>query len=191
MANGMFTRELTRKKLQELSKDFETIKFFEDLFKDVTEVLPNLSNDIEQMAANAQTQGAAITELRDDLQNIKSQISQVAANITDQSETDAKLLILGESLQKAIDAAEGLAYNAMVLGNSEQKQASGTAVLVGGTVLVNYPVTVNSRIFLTSQVDGGTVGFLRISAKTLGSNFTITSSNGADTSTVAYLIIEA
>lgn len=191
MANGMFTRELARIKLQALSKDFETIKFFEDLFKDVTEVLPNLSNYIEQMAANAQTQGAAITELRDDLQNIKSQISQVAANITDQSETDAKLLILGESLQKAIDYAEGLAYNAMVLGNSEQKQASGTAVLVGGTVLVNYPVTANSRIFLTSQVDGGTVGFLRVSAKTLGSNFTITSSNGADTSTVAYLIIEA
>lgn len=191
MANGMFTSELARKKLQELSKDFETIKFFEDLFKDVTQTLPNYSSDIEQIAANSQAQGVLISELRDDLQNVKNQILQIAANIPDQSDTDAKLLILGESLQKAIDAAEGLAYNAMVLGNSEQKQASGTAVLVGGTVLVNYPVTANSRIFLTSQVDGGTVGFLRVSAKTLGSNFTITSSNGADTSTVAYLIIEA
>lgn len=191
MANGMFTRELARIKLQALSKDFETIKFFEDLFKDVTEVLPNLSNDIEQMAANAQTQGSAISELRDDLQNIKSQISQVIANIPDQSETDAKLLILGESLQKAIDDAEGLAYNGIAKGSLEQKQVTGTVTLVAGAATVTYPISATSRIFLTSQVDGGTVGFLRVSARTVSTSFTITSSSATDTSTVAYLIIEA
>ena len=67
----------------------------------------------------------------------------------------------------------------------------GTATLVAGTVTVaNTSVTANSRIFLTSQADGGTPGFLRVSARVAATSFTITSSNGADTSTVAYLIME-
>jgi hypothetical protein len=67
----------------------------------------------------------------------------------------------------------------------------GTAVLVAGTVTVaTTAVTANSSIFLTSQVDGGTPGFLRITAKTAGTSFVITSSNGADTSTVAWIIVE-
>jgi hypothetical protein len=67
----------------------------------------------------------------------------------------------------------------------------GTATLVGGTVVVsNTSVTANSRIFLTSNTDGGTPGFLRVSARSAGVSFTITSSNGADTSTVAYQIFE-
>lgn len=68
----------------------------------------------------------------------------------------------------------------------------GTAVLVAGTVTVaNTSVTANSRIFLTSQSDGGSPGFLRITAKTVGTSFVITSSNGADTSTVAWMIVES
>lgn len=68
----------------------------------------------------------------------------------------------------------------------------GTAVLVGGTVTVsNTSVTANSRIFLTSQSDGGTVGFLRITAKTAATSFVITSSSVLDTSTVAWMIIES
>lgn len=67
----------------------------------------------------------------------------------------------------------------------------GTAVLVAGTVTVaNTSVTANSRIFLTSQADGGTVGFLRVSGRTAGTSFTITSSSATDTSTVAYEIFE-
>ena len=67
----------------------------------------------------------------------------------------------------------------------------GTAVLVAGVKTVaNTAVTANSRIFLTSQVDGGSPGFLRVSARVAGTSFTITSSNVADTSTVAYLINE-
>lgn len=69
--------------------------------------------------------------------------------------------------------------------------AMGTALLVGGSkVVANTRVTANSRIFLTSQVDGGTPGWLRISARTAGTSFTITSSSGTDTSTVAYEIVE-
>lgn len=68
----------------------------------------------------------------------------------------------------------------------------GTAVLVGGTVTVaNTSVTANSRIFLTSQLDGGTPGFLRVTAKTAATSFVITSSSVLDTSTVAWNIIES
>lgn len=68
----------------------------------------------------------------------------------------------------------------------------GTVALAAGTATVaNTSVTANSRIFLTSQSDGGTPGFLRITAKTAGTSFVITSSNGADTSTVAWNIIES
>lgn len=67
----------------------------------------------------------------------------------------------------------------------------GTATLSSGSVTVsNTSVTANSRIFLTSQSDGGTPGWLRVSARTASTSFTITSSSGSDTSTVAYQIFE-
>ncbi len=67
----------------------------------------------------------------------------------------------------------------------------GTATLTAGTVTVsNTSVTATSRIFLTSQVDGGFPGWLRITATTVGTDFTITSDNIGDTSTVAWLIME-
>lgn len=67
----------------------------------------------------------------------------------------------------------------------------GTAVLAAGTVTVtNGSVTANSRIFLTAQNTGGTPGALRVSARTAGVNFTITSTSATDTSTVAYEIFE-
>jgi len=40
------------------------------------------------------------------------------------------------------------------------------------------------------NADGGTPGWLRVSARTPGTSFTITSSSGTDTSTVAYQIFE-
>lgn len=68
----------------------------------------------------------------------------------------------------------------------------GTAVLVGGaSTVANTSVTANSRIFITSQTDGGTPGFLRVSAKTVGTSFVITSSSALDTSTVAWHIVES
>lgn len=67
----------------------------------------------------------------------------------------------------------------------------GTAVLVAGTVTVaDTAVTANSRIFLTAQLLGGTQGILAVTARTPGASFVITSSNAADTSTVAYEIFE-
>lgn len=68
----------------------------------------------------------------------------------------------------------------------------GTAVLVAGTVVVSTTaVTANSRIFLTSNADGGTpASAVRVSARTAGTNFTITSPNALDTSTIAWIIFE-
>lgn len=84
-------------------------------------------------------------------------------------------------------AGQGLA----VKEGSNAKQ--GTATLAAGTVTVsNTSVTANSRIFLTAQSSGasGTPGALRVSARTAGTSFTITSSSTTDTSLVAYQIFE-
>lgn len=68
--------------------------------------------------------------------------------------------------------------------------ASGTVTLVGGTATVNSKLTpASGGIFLTSQVDGGTPGFVRVSSRVAGTSFTITSSSGTDTSTIGYLIV--
>lgn len=67
----------------------------------------------------------------------------------------------------------------------------GVATLVGGTKTVaNTTVTGSTRIFLSVQSAGGTQGFLRISSVSIGTNFTITSTSGADTSQVAWLLVE-
>ncbi len=67
----------------------------------------------------------------------------------------------------------------------------GAATLVTGTVTVNTTkVGANSRIFLTGQGAGGTVGFLRVSARVNGTSFTILSSSATDTRSVAWLLVE-
>jgi flagellar assembly factor FliW len=66
----------------------------------------------------------------------------------------------------------------------------GVATLAAGTATVNTAaVKSNSRIMLTNQNPGGTVGFLHVSARTADTSFVITSSNAADTSDVAWVII--
>ena len=68
---------------------------------------------------------------------------------------------------------------------------SGTAVLVGGTKVVNdASVTANTKIYLSCSAVGGTTGFLTVSARTAGVSFTILSSSILDTSTVSYLMVE-
>ena len=83
------------------------------------------------------------------------------------------------SIGSGVQVAEG--------ANAKQ----GTATLVAGSAVVaNTSVTATSRILLTSNADGGTPGFVRVSARTAGTSFTITSSSGTDTSTIAYEIFE-
>lgn len=67
----------------------------------------------------------------------------------------------------------------------------GTATLSGGSVTVsNTSVTSTSRIIAFSQADGGTPGWLRCSARTAGTSFTITSSSASDTSTIMWILFE-
>jgi len=77
-------------------------------------------------------------------------------------------------------------------GTWRATRLSGSVALVAGTATVSVAaVTSNSRIFLTSQLDGGgTVGFLRVSSRVNGTSFTITSSSATDTSSVAWMLIE-
>lgn len=86
----------------------------------------------------------------------------------------------------------GLAQGAklvMVEGGTAARM--GQATLVGGTVTVNTTgVKANSRIFLTSQQDGGTPGTVRISSRTAGTSFVIQSSSATDTSQIAWFIID-
>lgn len=67
----------------------------------------------------------------------------------------------------------------------------GTATLVAGTATVsNTSVTATTRIFLTAQTSGAAPGALRVSARTAGTSFTVTSTSGTDTSQFAYFLVE-
>jgi hypothetical protein len=68
----------------------------------------------------------------------------------------------------------------------------GVSTLVGGTVNVpNTVIASGSRIFLTHQNVGGTVGTPYVSAKTSGSGFVITSTSASDTSQIAWRVVNA
>lgn len=69
----------------------------------------------------------------------------------------------------------------------------GVATLVGGTVTVNNTsVTANTRIFLTVQTLGtvATPQAVHADAVVAGTSFDITSADGTDTSTIAWLLFE-
>ncbi len=67
----------------------------------------------------------------------------------------------------------------------------GVVILTGATTVVsNTSITANSRIQLTGQQDGGAAGWVRVSARVVGTSFTIVSSSATDTSIVAYDIFE-
>lgn len=64
--------------------------------------------------------------------------------------------------------------------------------LVAGTLTVsNATITADTRIYCHAQDDnGGTPGFLRVSTRTVGTDYTVTSGSVLDTSTVACLLVE-
>lgn len=129
------------------------------------------------------------------------------------SGTDRRLRLNGNSIQGTLNSAPGTTANISIQalggntiigsgtagvglqvsssGTVMSKIRHGTAALVGGTgTVADANVTANTRIFLTSQADGGTPGWVRVSARSAGVSFTITSSSGTDTSTVGYMMIE-
>lgn len=67
----------------------------------------------------------------------------------------------------------------------------GIATMVAGTVTVaNTSVTANSRIMLTPQNASGGAGSVSITARVVGTSFTIGSTNVLDTRDVAFLMLE-
>lgn len=65
----------------------------------------------------------------------------------------------------------------------------GSAVLVAGTVTVNTAeIQAGDQVYLTCTTAGGTQGIVRVSAIVAGVSFTLTSSQGADTSTYSWRI---
>lgn len=104
-----------------------------------------------------------------------SQVSKTGSNLSD----------LATRLHSSLQSLQGSAGP-----NYYHAASKGTAVLVAGTVTVaDATVGTGSIILVTCQTPRGTPGFLRISARTAGVNFTILSSSGTDTSTVGYAII--
>lgn len=66
----------------------------------------------------------------------------------------------------------------------------GVATLAAGSATVaNTSITANTRIAVFRQQPGGTLGHLSVT-RTAGTSFTITSSSGSDTSTVAWVLFE-
>ena len=85
----------------------------------------------------------------------------------------------------------GIRVGASSSGSTITRIRRGRATLVSGVVTVSDSnVTASSDIQLTSNTDGGTPGWLRVSARSAGTSFTITSSSATDTSTVAWVMIE-
>lgn len=67
----------------------------------------------------------------------------------------------------------------------------GVATLAGGTVTVaNTSITATTRIFLTSQGGGAGATDLRISARTVGVDFTISAGDLGDTDIIAWMLVE-
>jgi hypothetical protein len=75
-------------------------------------------------------------------------------------------------------------------GTAVTRIVHGTCTLTsGGCTVSNANVTTSSRIFLTGQ-DNNVAGALRVSARSAGVSFTVTSSSNTDSGVVAYEIIE-
>ena len=74
--------------------------------------------------------------------------------------------------------------------NFKNNLVVGNAGLTAGSVTVSTAaVTTNSKIYLTSTGFSGSTGFLRVGTIVNGVSFQIVSSNGADTGSVNWLVI--
>lgn len=85
----------------------------------------------------------------------------------------------------------GLRVGASSSGSTITRIRRGRVSLTAGAATVSDSnVTTSSDIQLTSNADGGTPGWLRVSARSAGVSFTITSSSGTDTSSVGWIMVE-
>ena len=113
-------------------------------------------------------------------------------------QTDSYLSMNGSGQSNGTFTAWGGAAKAIIAGSvgggfaiaEGTNGRMGVATLAAGTVTVaNTSVTANTRIILTRQTAGGTLGHLSCT-KTAGTSFTITSSSNTETSTVMWELKE-
>jgi parallel beta-helix repeat protein len=97
--------------------------------------------------------------------------------------------LVGVNSYGEVDVTEVGAGFAVAEG-SNAKQGTATLNGTSSVVVSNTSVTASSRIFLTIQAPGGTVGSPYVYARSAGVSFTIRSTASGDTSTVAYEIFE-
>lgn len=96
----------------------------------------------------------------------------------------------GNSTVTAGDLKIATAGNGLQIKSGANCRTGTVALVLGVATVANTTITANTSIFLTSQADGGGIGSLRITAKTVATSFVITSSSLTDTSTVAWLLVE-
>ena len=110
-------------------------------------------------------------------------ISPYDATSSNGDKVNGALTLLGAA--SYLSATGGL--RAVEAANSKQ----GAAALVAGTVTVaNTSITANSRILITPQETGLLTGIVRVSARIVGTSFTLTSTIITDTAVIAYEIFE-
>lgn len=102
-------------------------------------------------------------------------------------QTDSQLASTAANIKALACTSAG---GGLAVKEGTNARMGSVALTAGAATVANTSVTASTRIIVTSQVDGGTPGFLRVSTRTAGTSFTITSSSGTDTSTVAYLLVE-
>lgn len=77
----------------------------------------------------------------------------------------------------------------LITTGSNASLGTSTAISTGSVTVATSAVTAASKIFLTRAVSGGTLGNLSVGTITANTQFTITSDQTLDTSTVNWLII--
>lgn len=88
-----------------------------------------------------------------------------------------------------LNVVDGVGSSA-VAGRFVACEQHGFGTLVGGTIALDgFDLTNNGQFLVSYVAAGGTQGFLH-AAKTAANTVTVTSSSGADTSTVVVLLLE-
>lgn len=88
------------------------------------------------------------------------------------------------------DLSLGTAGNKLKITTGSNASVGVSGAMTGGTITISTTaVTANSIIFLTHATVAGTQGILSVGTITAGTSFVINSSNGADTGTVNYWIL--
>ena len=158
-------------------------------FKSPMQNFGNLTASI--VSASTVSANTSMTSPSGDFTNITSSNISASGYISASSVTANNFYGTATSASYALSSS--MSDVAAILSIPEANERMGIATLTTGTVTVsNTIVTATSRIFLTGQ-NLGTItvpAAYAISGRSVGTNFTILSSDLSDTSEVAWMIVE-